>query len=282
MTSRRPLVVEPEQHYWRRRANRRVRKRRLARGVVRWSLILAVNLLIGGVLLYGTARGVRSLAASSEFSLERIEIAGARRASAERIRNDLHLYLGRNVFEVSLHEVGAVVRRDPWVLGASVKRVLPDRLRVTLRERSPRAMAVIGGVVHLVDSTGYVIGPTGLAMADDLPVLTGLDRYRDDALTAALRRGVGLIERLQRGSARFAEEISELDLARDDRVLARTVHRGPALLLDPVRVERNVNPYLRLRPAIERQAGPLEYVDLRWADRISVMPVIDSTAERSR
>jgi cell division protein FtsQ len=282
VSSRRPQIAEQEHHYWRRRANRRVRKRRLTRNLLQWSVILTVHLLIGGVLLYGALRGVRSLSTSSEFSLERIEVAGARRASVDGIQLALQPYLARNLFEVNLLEVGAVAQRDPWVLGTSVKRVLPGTLRVTLRERTPAALAVIGGVVHLVDSTGYVIGPSGPGLTDDMPVLTGLDRYQDEALTAALRRGVGLIERMRRSSQLFAEEISELDLARADRVLARTVHHGPALLLDPDRVERNVNPYLRLRPEIERRSGPFEYVDLRWADRISVMPVSESSAERSR
>jgi cell division protein FtsQ len=275
VTLRRPLVLEQEHHYWRRRANRRVRKQRLARGLLRWTLIVTVNLLIGGVLVHAILRGVRSVTASPEFSLERIELVGVERASGERIRQALRPYLERNLFEVRLLEVGAVARRDPWVLATSVKRVLPDTLRVTLRERTPTAVAVIGGVAHLVDATGYVIGPSGPGRDDDLPVLTGLERYRGQELADALRRGVALIERLNRAAGAFADEISELDLSRDDRVLLRTVSRGPSLLLDPERVERNVNPYLRLRREIERQAGPLDYVDLRWADRISVKPVFD-------
>ena len=282
MSSRRPQTTEQEHHYWRRRANRRVRKRRLTRNLLHWSVILAVQLLIGGVLFHGAVRGVRALSASPEFALERIEVEGARRASVEGIRRSLGPYLDRNLFEVDLLEVGAMAQRDPWVLATSVKRVLPDSLRVTLQERTPAALALIGGVVHLVDSTGYVIGPSGPGATDDLPVLTGLDRYRDEALTAALRRGVGLIDRMRLSSRRFAEEISELDLSRDDRVLARTVGGGPALLLDPDRIERNVNPYLRLRREIADRAGPFEYVDLRWSDRISVMPVSESSAERSR
>jgi hypothetical protein len=52
----------------------------------------------------------------------------------------------------------------------------------------------------------------------------------------------------------------------------RTVDPGPAILLDPDRVERNLNRYLELRREIARRAGRLEYVDLRWRERISVMP----------
>ena len=222
MTSHRPLVVEQEQHYWRRRANRRVRKRRFTRNFLRWSAILSVNLLIAIVLTSALVGGLRSVAHSDEFSLERIELAGNQRASDRAIRSNLAGFLGRNLFEVDLLEVGASVRRNPWVLAASVKREVPDGLRVEIRERQPTALALIGGGVHLVDATGYVIGPCGPGAADDLPVLTGIERLEGDALIAALRRGVELIQRLGAASDDFAARISELDLAQDDRVLVRS------------------------------------------------------------
>ena len=95
-------------------------------------------------------------------------------------------------------------------------------------------------------------------------------------LIAALRRGVALIQRLGAASGDFAAGVSELDLSRDDRVLVRTVAGGPLLLLDPQRVERNVRDYLSLSEEIERRSGPLDYVDLRWANRISVMPILSN------
>ncbi len=47
---------------------------------------------------------------------------------------------------------------------------------------------------------------------------------------------------------------------------------GPTILLDPRRVELNLLEFLELREAIHRRVGAAEYVDLRWRDRISVMP----------
>ena len=282
MTIRRPLTAEPEQHYWRRRANRKVRKQRLTRNLLQWTLVLAVNALIAVVLIYAAGRGLGAVATSAEFSLERIEIDGVERAAETRIHDALAPFLQRNLFEIDLAEVGRVAAADPWVLGTSVKRVLPSTLRISLHERTPSALAVIGDLVHLVDRTGYVIGPSGFATADDLPVLTGLDGYSGDELARALQQGVLLIERLRAQAPLLAEEISELDLSRSDRLAVRTVSPGPRLLLDPRAIERNVNPYLRLRRDIERGYGSIEYVDLRWSDRISIMPAMKSSAGRDR
>ncbi len=279
MRPARPIAAEPEQRYWRRRANLRVRKARMAKSAARWAIVIGVNVLIAGVLLYAGFSAVRGLGRSDEFALRVVTIDGARRASAERIRAMLEPYHGRSIFELDLAEVKAIATRDPWVAGASIKRVLPDRLRVELTERVPVTRALIDGIPHLVDGDGHVIGRTGPEMADDLPVLTGLSSERD-ALVADLRRGAILIQRLRRSAPAFADAISELELGRPDRVIVRTTHPGPRLLLDPTRVERNVHHYLEFGGGLEQQAGPLEYVDLRWQDRISVMPATRMEAER--
>jgi hypothetical protein len=48
---------------------------------------------------------------------------------------------------------------------------------------------------------------------------------------------------------------------------------GPRLLLDPQLIERNVNRWLDLGRAISNRAGALDYVDLRWSQRIVVKPL---------
>ena len=82
-----------------------------------------------------------------------------------------------------------------------------------------------------------------------------------------------MLARLRRTAPRFVQAISDLDLSRTDRVLVRTVQPGPSLLLDPDRIERNVERYLELRSEIGHQVGTSKYVDLRWRGRITVKPL---------
>jgi cell division septal protein FtsQ len=199
-------------------------------------------------------------------------VIGSVRASSEAIRGALKPYLGRNLLDINLNEVAAIAGNDPWVAGTSVSRVLPATLQIRLEERQPAALAVIGGVAHLVDRTGYVIGDTGFERSDDLPVLTGLAGLDDAELAGAIRRGVQALERLRLEAPAFTAGISELDLSRGARLTVRTVLPGPRLLLDPIRVARNVTPYLRLSEEIRGRFTGSDYVDLRWRDRITVGP----------
>lgn len=274
MTRSRPTVAAPDQRYWRARANRRVRKARLTRILLRWSVILLINIAFVGAVGFTGLRAARGLARSGEFALERIEWEGLERASLEIARAGLQPWMGSNLLELDLARVEAIVRLNPWVQSASVRRILPRTLRITVKERTPAALAVIRGRAHVVDATGHVIGPAGADLAENLPVLTGLDGLEREELIERLRAGVRQLQRLDNSAGPFVAAISELDLSGPDRVVVRTVDHGPVLLLDPERVERNLARYLALREMIEQRVGPVEYVDLRWRDRIAVMPAM--------
>lgn len=270
--SGRPLEGAPELRYLRSRANRRIRKARLNRSLMRWSAIGAAHLAITGLFLYAAVRLLTLVTNADEFTLTTVEVEGARRASPVAIRARLAPYIGRNLLELDLAEVAAVSARDSWALWASARRIFPGTLRVQIAERHPSATAILSGVAHVIDSEGYVIRPSGPGMEDDLPVLTGLDGMSQPQLIAALRRGAGFVERLRRTVPAVVDEISELDLSRRDAVAVRTIDPGPELLLDPARIERNLPEYLELRRDIARRGGPMVYVDLRWEDHITVMP----------
>ena len=129
---------------------------------------------------------------------------------------------GRNLAGLDLDRVAADATRDPWVRNASVKRVLPDTLRVSVEERTPAALAVVNGLVHVVDGTGFVMGPAGPGLAFDLPVLTGFDGLRGDDLSRALAESVDRLAALRRASPGFAAGVSSLDRSSPDRLAVET------------------------------------------------------------
>jgi cell division septal protein FtsQ len=272
----------PRLRYWRNRGNRKVRKARIARNLLQLSSVVVLNLLLAAALLFAGLQAVKHLSGSGEFSVERIELVGVNRASSEELRTALEPWIGRSLIEMDLERIDELLRRDPWVLRTSVKRALPATLRITVTEREPAAMALIDGRVYLVDGGGFVIGPVGKDMSDDLPVLTGLDNLDGAGKAAALARGAGLLARLRERATEFTSGISEMDLSSNAKITVRTVDRGPRIFLDPDLIERNVLKYMEMRPQIERGAGIMKYVDLRWSGRISVMPAVQTAQGEGR
>ena len=259
-------------HYLRRRGNRRVRKVRFLRTMLRgWGSVL-FHVLPAVLLVALGFQGVRHLGTSRLFALAQVEVDGASRCPPEEVRAAIAPLLGRNLLALDLDEAALRVCANPRVRQASLKRVFPHTLRVSIVERTPAARAVVDGTVLIVDETGTVVGPAGPELDDNLPVLVGLEGLQDRALRARLESGARAVARIREAAGGWIDEVSEIDLSRPDRLGIVTTTPGPAVLLDPDEIERNLGPYLALRAEIDRRVGPLAYVDLRWRDRISVLP----------
>jgi cell division septal protein FtsQ len=272
---------EPDRRYWRRRVNRQVRKARRARTLLRWAGILAANLAIGAVLAVSGASVARHFATSSELAVRTIAVEGTARTTPDAVKAALASYVGRNLVDLDLDEVARTATHDPWVRDATVKRVLPDTLRVEVVERTPGALALLRGMVYVVDEAGYVMGPVGPDLPYDLPMLVGIDRLQGKALEAALARGVGLLMKLHEVQPAWTRGISEIDLSLPDRVAVSRTDGGAQILLDPDLIDRNLEDYLALQPMIARKIGEGGRVDLRWSRRISILPAGEPSAMES-
>ena len=122
------------------------------------------------------------------------------------------------------------------------------------------------------------MGPAGPELPFDLPLLVGLDGYAGKDREAALARGVALLLQLHGSFPAWTRGISEVDLSQSDRVVVTRLEGGPQIVLDPERIDRNLGAYLALQTTIAREVGDTVRVDLRWSQRISLLPAADASA----
>jgi cell division protein FtsQ len=148
--------------------------------MVRW----AVALVTGAVFV--AAGWVLHLAANPwRTPVAAVELEGELRYLSHQALAEVVVGpASQGFFRVDLREVRVALLRLPWVREARVRRVWPDRLRITVRERVPAARWAAGG---LLDAEGELFHPSGPEPPAGLPVLEGpegthalvLSRYRE-------------------------------------------------------------------------------------------------------
>ncbi len=189
--------------------------RRPAELFVRSVLVIAVG--VGAVALGRLVE--RHVRTSPAFAVREIELDGHVRLTREEVLETAGLSLGRNVFEVSQEDAEERLRAHPWIAEAHVRRRLPGRYEIDVRERRAVALWVLGEV-FLVAEDGAVFKQAEEGDPIDLPVITGVDRarfVRDRAFrTSVLLEAVALLSDY-RGAGLWAREpIGELHVERDD------------------------------------------------------------------
>ncbi len=216
---------EPE--YIPRRGSFRLRFRGLPRsvagrivlGVVAFGVLGAVAVAVAGVRYY--------LLHDSRFLVETsddIQIAGAQHLTRDQVLRVFGADLERNIFRVSLAERRADLERLPWVEHATVMRLLPNNIRVQIRERTPVAFVRQGTQIGLVDAGGVLLDMQPDAAGDphySFPVLTGVSA--DDPLsTRAARMEIyrRFMQALDSTGEHLTDSLSEVDVSNPEDVKA--------------------------------------------------------------
>jgi hypothetical protein len=87
-----------------------------------------------------------------------------------------------------------------------------------------------------------------------------------------LNTGLRAMRALRSGSPSFVERISTVDVSRNDRLTVTLRDYGPPLYLDPDSPCRNIDHLEAVRTGLAREGLEAGYLDLRFKDRVAVMP----------
>jgi len=182
--------------------------------------------------------------------------------------------IGRNIFFVPLNERRKQLEAIPWVERATVMRLLPDQIHVTVVERQPVAFVRQGQQVGLVDADGVLLTMPPAMMAQhnySFPVVTGIDPSQPLAMRKARMAVYGrLLGELDANNQHLSEQISEIDLTdpQDARVLMPEQGMD---ILGHFGDDRFLDRYQRYKAHIAewRQQYPkLAAVDLRYDSQV--------------
>jgi len=128
----------------------------------------------------------------------------------------------RNIFTVSLDQRRVELERLPWVAHATVMRLLPNRMRVSIVERTPVAFVRQGNHIGLVDGNGVLLDMPVDAKVNEhysFPVVTGITANEPQSTRAARMK---IFERftseLDGSGEKISSELSEVDLSNPEDV----------------------------------------------------------------
>src|SRR5712664_3152818 len=176
-------------------------------------VIATIVAVVGGVSFSLIHYGTTSWRFRIESS-DNIETSGLKNVSRAQILEVLGADIGRNVFRIPLDDRKRQLEEIPWVRSATVMRLLPDKLRVQISERSPVAFVRIGSKVNLIDAGGVVMDMPRGQSKYSFPVITGM-ADSDPLSTRAARMKIfaSLTKDLDSSGGNYSKDLSEVELS---------------------------------------------------------------------
>ena len=258
-------------------ARRKRTWRALAWPAIRYGLVAA----FASLAVY---RGVQVSANAHLLEVNRIVVHGNERLSKGEVLAVLSGLRGESLLWTDLDAWRRRLLSSPWVRDAALRRSLPATVDVVVSERQPIGIGRInGGDMYLVDERGVIIDQYGPQYADlDLPIIDGLAAVNQDGSLTDERRA-DLAARLMmalRAKPQVARRVSQIDVA-DLHNAAVILTGDPAVIqLGEDQFLPRLQGYLELAPALRERVADIDYVDLRFDDRIYVRPASASSALR--
>jgi cell division protein FtsQ len=215
---------------------------------------------------------------SSRFCLHELAVEGTHRVPAEQVRRSLAPLRGENLVRLPLARVEALLADQPWIESVEIEKILPDRVRVAIRERRPVALlAGPGGTLAWADALGHSIAPVvpgdpreGFLVID----LTGAAARPPEAMAKAL----GAAVELKKANSDWASSLVQVDVLGDEDLRLHLRDLPFPLLLRSIDLVSKVHRFEALLPELGRRYTALQSVDLRFPRRIIIQPAVQPAA----
>jgi len=104
------------------------------------------------------------------FTVRRVEVRGTERVPEARVRMWLGMVEGESIWRASPQALEESLRQHPPIADAHVRRILPNRIEVTVLEREPGAMVRDASGFYLADDEGVLFERAEPTAA--LPIVT--------------------------------------------------------------------------------------------------------------
>lgn len=232
--------------------------------------------LAGLVVAYAGYRGTNLVLHASALQVRKIAVRGNVRVSSGEVQAMVDGLRGSSILTADLASYRKRLMGSPWVADVAMRRVLPSTVEVFVSERRPMGLCRFGDTLYLVDAGGTPIDEFGPQYAEfDLPIIDGLMRSPASGQPSIDEARAELASRVIDALAPrkdIAEKISQIDV-RDLHNAAVMLQDDPALLyLGDEKFLERLQSYVDLAPALREQVRDIDYVDLRFGQRVYVRP----------
>lgn len=231
-----------------------------------FGVLIALILLIGAgvVLSIGLYR-----ASSKLFPIREIIFSGNRHIADSELRTMAGVNIGDGLLAVSNKGMSKRLLQSSWIRAVSIRKAFPDRLMIRIHEATPFAILDRRGQAFLIDEKGRLLEKMNGDPVPFLPIITADPEKMPDAFAEAVRLAAVVkdkkiaTERTRVEIVANGKDPEDLSLVVDSVVIK--VGRGD--------YEQKLERLFALEAEIKKRMVTVDYVDLRFANRVVVKPI---------
>jgi cell division protein FtsQ len=244
----------------------------LDRNLPRGAELLLLALLFAAIGVYSATHGDElqrfnaalhdlgdTAANAAGFDLEVVEVSGAQQITRDEVLAAAGISPSTSLLLLDAEATRTQLKQNPWIAEATVRKLYPGRLEISIKERVAFAIWQRVGKLSVIARVGTVIGADAGALQHDYPLVVGMGA---STRAADFLASVARVPEIQ---SEFAAAVLVAERRWNIRLKNGTDVRLP---------EENAEAALAKLVAFDRETRILSrdvaVIDLRIADRITV------------
>jgi cell division protein FtsQ len=228
------------------------------------------------VLAYAGYRAFDLAFHTGILKVRNIRVYGNERLSGGEVKARIRELQGSNILTADIDEYRNKLLKSAWVSEVALRRVLPSTVDVYVSERRPFGLCRLGSQLYLIDRHGTVMDEFGPQYAEfDLPIVDGLVRaprsgqptIDEDRAELAAR----VVESIQE-SRELVTRVSQIDVSDAHDAVVMLDDDSALLHVGEDKFRERLQSYLEIAEALRDRIPDIDYVDLRFDQRLYVKP----------
>lgn len=231
------------------------------------SLIIGItaSLLLISVLAIATYAAFIKI--KSAFPVRRITFIGNKHLTADELRALSGIRRNASLLTLSSEKVSEKLLGSPWIKSVSVRKEFPDTLSVTVSEVVPFALLDLNGHLFIINEKGDLLEELKGNTIPFLPMITGDPSREREGFSEALTMAKAMNDK---GLSSERDQI-EVVLSKPQELTA--IIDGMVVKIGAGEQREKLERLLELEEDIQRRRIAVDYIDLRFANRVVVKPI---------
>jgi len=240
-------------------------KRKINKNNILWNTVALLLLFSTIVLaLYISSGKMKPL-----FPIKHTVFSGNRHLTDNELKALAGVHTGESLVTLSYKTLSERLLKSPWIKSVSMRKEFPDTLSVSIVEAAPFALLDMNGHFFLVDEKGKLLEKLKGSSVPFLPVITGDPLKKSEVFSEALN----LIRSMN--DMGFSSEREHIEVIASKPQELTAIIDGTVVKIGAGEYREKLQRLVGLKDEIKRRQISVDYVDLRFANRVIVKPITE-------
>ena len=216
---------------------------------------------------------VDAISTKSLMPIKNISLIGNKHLTDEEIKALAGINVNEDLFTVSNKKICERLIKSPWIRSVNVRKEFPATLSLSIEEAVPFALLDMNNRLFLIDEKGKLLEELKDDSIPFLPIITGDPFKEREGFLEALK----LVKVMN--DKNFASERDHIEIViKKPHELMATVD-GNIVKIGSGGYEEKLVRFIELEDYIKKIGVPVDYIDLRFANKAIVKPINEKVIE---